>query len=226
MLLVYSMEKFYFKSNGKKLCGILEPGRRPLLLLVHGFTSSKNGRTKRYIASKLGNTLMAFDLYGHGESDGNMQDATIPIGIKNIVDAAKYARKLGYKNIILMGSSFGGLCSMFAALKIRPAAIILRSPVSSYIGRKEALKNKGASFKRTYKKYEAYNISAKINCPVLIFHGTSDERVQISQSRKLSKLLKHGKLIEIPKGKHDFTIPQMKYVVKGSRKFLEQIKGL
>ena len=216
--------KFYFESNGKRLCGVIEVKKKmPLLLVVHGFTSNKNGKTKKYIASKLGNALMAFDLYGHGESEGSLQDVTIPIGIKNIVDTAKYARKLGYKNIILMGSSFGGLCSMFASLKIKPVAIILRSPVSSYIGRKEAMKNKGASFKRTYKKYEACRIAAKINCPVLIFHGTSDERVTVSQSRKFSKLLKHGRLIEIPKGKHDFTIPQMKYIVKESKKFLKQI---
>lgn len=220
------MKKFYFMSNGKRLCGVIRKRQKSsMILVIHGFTSNKNGRTMKYIGSRLANqnyALMGIDLFGHGESEGNIQEVTIPIGVKNVVDAAEYAQKLGYKKIILLGSSFGGLCSMLAAPKIKPEAIILRSPVSTYVGRKEALKNKGKNFKKLYKKYTSYKVAAKISCPTIIFHGTEDEIVNIQQSRKLSKILKHGKLVEIPTGGHDFTIAQMKYIVKASKNFLKQ----
>src|SRR3989338_2141430 len=150
------MKKFYFMSNGKRLCGVIRKRQKSsMILVIHGFTSNKNGRTMKYIGSRLANqnyALMGIDLFGHGESEGNIQEVTIPIGVKNVVDAAEYAQKLGYKKIILLGSSFGGLCSMLAAPKIKTPADIIKQPPFYHIGRKKRDKKKKKKKKKKIKK--------------------------------------------------------------------------
>lgn len=217
------MKKFYFLSRGKQLCGILKERKNaPLIVIVHGWTSSKKGKTMKTLKflAKTKYAVLAFDFYGHGESEGRLEDMTISIGVRNVIDAVKYARKLGYKNIILIGSSFGGLCSMLAAPEIKPAAIVLRAPISYYF--EETLDNKGKKFRKEYKKFSSYNAAKKIKCPVLIFHGKKDTRVPIEQSRKLSKLLDNCELMELKDSDHDFTENESKRMFKETEKFLKQ----
>jgi len=68
------MKKFYFMSNGKRLCGVIRKRQKSsMILVIHGFTSNKNGRTMKYIGSRLANqnyALMGIDLFGHGERHG------------------------------------------------------------------------------------------------------------------------------------------------------------
>ncbi len=218
------MRKFYFISYGKKLCGIIKERKdTPLVLIVHGWTSSKEGKTGKTLKS-LGRkyAVMAFDFYGHGESQGRLGDMTISMGIRNVTDAAKYARKLGHKKIILVGSSFGCLCCMFAALKIKPLAMILRAPISYYF--RETLDNKGPAFKKEYKKFNAYRVAREIKCPVIIFHSRRDERVPIDQSRKLAKLLKSCSLIELKHSGHNFTPNESELMLQETKNFLDKIK--
>lgn len=223
------MKKFYFMSNGKRLCGIIEgkEGKKSatLIISVHGWTSNKNSQTRKIICGALkrkGYAIFAFDFFGHGESEGKLGDMTISIGVKNIIDAAKHARKLGYKKIILIGSSFGGLCSVLATPKVNPVAIILKAPALDY--RKIKFENKGGGFIKEYKKYNSYKAAKSINCPALIVHGDADIDVSPQQSIKFSKISRNFKFIELKDATHDFTKEQLKFMAKKSIEFLEQIK--
>lgn len=220
------MKRFYFLSKGKKLSAVLNGNNKSaIIILAHGWTSSKDGKSCILLEktfNKIGIDTLRFDFYGHGESEGRLEDMTISIGVKNVIDAVKYAKKSGYKNIGLFGSSFGGLCSTLAAAKIKLFVLLLKSPVSDY--RDIKWEKRGEGFMREHKKYNAYKLAKKINCPVLIIHGIIDKDVPISQSEKLRKSLKNCKLIEVAGLTHDYTDEQLKFMAKNSVEFLGRIK--
>lgn len=218
------MKKFFFISNGAKLCGTVEnEDGRVLALFVHGWTSSKESKTVKLIGTALKRkdcAVFAFDFFGHGKSEGKLKDMTISIGVKNVIDAAKHARKLGYKRIVLVGSSFGGLCSVLASEKVKPSAVILKAPALDYA--KIKFENKGEGFIKEVSKHDAYKAAGKIKCPVLIVHGDADTDVPLSQSLKFSKMSKNCELTVLKGATHDFTEDQLKMMADKSVEFLEE----
>jgi pimeloyl-ACP methyl ester carboxylesterase len=132
----------FSNSKGNRLVGILnKKSSRDIIILCHGFTSDKNSSKNIEITKKLADvSTFRFDFYAHGESEGNMENITVSEGVDDILSAIKYLKKLKYKNIGLLGSSYGGLCSIMAAAKlaINKASsndlkyLILVAPVSDW----------------------------------------------------------------------------------------------
>ncbi|MBI5393169.1 alpha/beta fold hydrolase [Candidatus Woesearchaeota archaeon] len=226
-------------SRGSKLVGILsKKSNKDIVILCHGFTSDKNSAKNVEISRKLTDvSTFRFDFFAHGESDGNMENITVSEGVDGILAAINYLRKLKYKNIGLLGSSYGGLCSIMAAAKAANADdlqyLILVAPVSDY---EDAKRKSGGeqyivdwqkkgyvyypkkdgkkirlniSFYNDFKNNIAYTIADKIKIPTLLVHGTEDRSVPFQQSSKLFKLLQCDKqLVKVTGGDHRFTDPQ------------------
>jgi len=55
-------------------------------------------------------------------------------------------------------------------------------------------------------RFDTKSIMHKIKCPTIIFHGTSDQLIPISQAIELSKLSNNCVLIEMFEFKHNFSI--------------------
>ena len=112
-------EKLYFQnSKGNKLCGILSnptgDKTRPIIILCHGFNSSKNSSTNtalKLILSRNNISSFRFDFFAHGESEGNFEDLTQSEAVDDALQAIKFIKNLGYTKIGLFGSSFGGLAA-------------------------------------------------------------------------------------------------------------------
>ena len=108
------MEKQFFPgSAGRNICGILNDagGNKtlPLAVLVHGLGSSKDSTTNQMLAKILlenGIAVFRFDLFGHGETDGDFSDLTHSKAVEDTVSALEYVKGLGYERIGLVGSSF------------------------------------------------------------------------------------------------------------------------
>ncbi|OGK38484.1 hypothetical protein A3F03_03260 [Candidatus Roizmanbacteria bacterium RIFCSPHIGHO2_12_FULL_41_11] len=179
----------FSNSNGQKLAGILTSPTvntpTPIVVMAHGFHSNKNSSTftrlkelflTRHIAS------FCFDFFGHGESAGKIEDVTIAEGADDITQAIRLVKKQGYQQIGLIGSSFGGICSLIAAAKsLDLKFLVLKSPVADFAAAK------------------------KITIPTLIVHGNQDEEVPVSQSRQLVQTLQNGTLIEIKGADHRYS---------------------
>ncbi|MAH42743.1 alpha/beta hydrolase, partial [archaeon] len=64
-------------SKGDKLVGILsDSGSKTIVIMCHGFTSSKESGTYINLEKMLnekGIATFRFDFYGHGESDGKFE---------------------------------------------------------------------------------------------------------------------------------------------------------
>jgi len=202
--------KLFFKnSKGNKLCGILSnptsSKEKPIIILCHGFSSSKDSQTYIRLEKRLndkGISTFRFDFFGHGESEGKFEDITISEAVDDVLNAIKFIRDLDYKRSGLFGSSFGGMAAIIAASKTRDLFVLaLKSPVSDYHGK--IITNEMDS-----KKNIGYKAAKKIKIPTLIVHGDKDKTVPIEQSKKTASLIKNCKLEIIKGADHRYTNPK------------------
>ncbi len=220
------MEKITIKnSSGLKLSGVLHIPKvkiKSVIIISHGFTANKD-RTRFIKATEVfsnsGFAVLRFDFGGCGESDDR------PITVKNQVDdlksAIKYLRKIGYKNIALLGESLGGLTSILAYDdKIRTmilwSSVIKSKFPSIFKGEnylKELKEKKFLIYRKDNKKFiipqEYLNerlsvnqekVLSKVRCPVLIIQGTKDDTIPIRYSKEALKYLPKDSELKIIKG--------------------------
>ena len=228
---------YFFNSKGQKLCGILEepnPSKKEVVIIVHGFSSSKNRPTPLLLAEELakrGINSFRIDLDGCGESEGKFEEQTITSAVDDTNSAIDYVKKVGFTGISLFGSSAGGLTVMATALKHPEIKrIALKAPVSDYVAQRivrmgevgieewrknglaEYITGGGKKFILPYslfedfKKYIMYDKVKDIRCPTLIIHGDADVVVDIEQSKKVSKNFPNYKLMVLPGANHQLLI--------------------
>ena len=89
------MQNLTIMDDGIRLSAILErpsANRCPLVIVLHGFTSSKDkGHTVAACEAmrQAGFATLRFDLYGHGESGGEFKNHTILKWISNTLAVIK-----------------------------------------------------------------------------------------------------------------------------------------
>lgn len=227
---------FFENSKGNKLCGILlNPSgdkNRPIIILVHGFHSSKNTKSfilLRELLEKNSISTFRFDIYGHGESEGLFENITISEAVDDILQVIKFLKKQGYKKIGLLGSSFAGCASIIAATKTTDLfCLALKSPVSNYEERTRKIlssqeikewkekgfrmiEDDGEKYKVNYtyfddfKNNDGYKAAPLIKIPTLIVHGDADKSVPVEQSIKTAKLIPNCKLVLVKGANHTYT---------------------
>lgn len=103
--------------------------------------------------------------------------------------------------IIFSGTSMGtGVASQLAKRK-KPKMLILNAP---YSGLNKLIKEKMFFLPEIVikYKYKTYKVLPSLQCPVHIFHGTSDNLIPIHHSQELSSLGKHIQLYKIKDADH------------------------
>jgi len=234
-------QKIYFPSSkGHQLCGILsDPSadkRRPLIVLCHGFTTSKDGRTYvrlEEILNQKAFSTFRFDFFGHGESAGEFANITILEAVDDVQNAIRFVKNSGYERIGLMGSSFGGFASILAAGQSDDLFVLaLKSPVSDYLAlliardhdidietwRQEGFifieASDGKNVRLNYsffadaERIQGYTLAERIKAPTLIVHGDRDETVPLAQSQKAADLIPHCRLEVIKEADHVYSKPK------------------
>ncbi len=216
-------KKVYFKSDAAKICGILNVPKRQkhrgfIVVFCHGWQTSKNSSKIVELSSRLavkGISSFAFDFFGHGESDGPLNDITQTKAMHNLRDAIAFLKKKGYKKFGLYGSSFGGGTVSAYAGKARGAQkdlefICLISTVTKYskswlIEREKRIGKIPFAWK-DLKKYDYFRIAERIRVPALIVQGDSDKLTRVAGARKFFRLLKGEKMMVVIKGgDHSFS---------------------
>ncbi len=91
----------------------------PMVILCHGFGGNKEGQMFDLLADSLSRNGIAsirFDFNGHGESEGDFQQMTIPNEIEDARHVFDYVRNLRYvSKIAIVGHSQGGLVASMLA---------------------------------------------------------------------------------------------------------------
>ncbi|MBN1223259.1 MAG: alpha/beta fold hydrolase, partial [Candidatus Aminicenantes bacterium] len=234
-------EKLFFENgNGVRLCGILShpsgQANAPTVIMCHGFSTNKGGRTNTQLEEILNTHDIAtfrFDFFGHGESDGRFDDITISEATRDVMAASKFIKNRGHTKIALFGSSFGGQASLLAASQTSEFyTLALKSPVSDYLGlliagdremdisswkRSGYISITGAdsrilrlnySFYEDAEKIRGYEAVKRIKTPTLIVHGNKDETVPLEQSKIAAGLIGDCRLEIVRGADHIYSQPK------------------
>lgn len=240
MISITMTEKVYFKnSKGDKLCGILSNPTTetdcPIVILCHGFTTSKDSSTSVALEKRLNEKEIAtlrLDFFGHGESEGNFAEITVSEGVDDALCAIDFLKSKGFSKIGIYGGSYGGSVGLMAASKNNDLYVLaLKAPVSDWKdkifhkgdadleewrvrGWKEHTNSAGKVSKLNFTFFEdfdnnnSFNVADNITVPTIIIHGDKDKSVPVEQSIRLDSMLPDSRL-EILKGTdHFFSEPE------------------
>jgi len=192
------------------------------VIVVHGFGAHKNAPGNKELSDNLtlnGINNFRFDLPGHGQSEEKFEDLTVSHAADDVLSAITFLKNQGYTNLGLIGTSFGGMCSIVAASKSTDLSFLgLRSPVADYYVRELMAKTKleldnwrltgfraytnsdnyqvslKYSFLEDAKTVNGFILAEKISIPTFIVHGDADSSVPILQSQMLVKCITNSEL--------------------------------
>lgn len=252
------MEKLYFNTTDNlKLCGIWNNyGNETIVIMCHGIRGNKDeiglfpilvDRLKQMKVDSF-----RFDFRGHGESEGEFVNMTITKEVEDLESAINLIKSKGYKNIILLGASFGGgIVSLLDFDKYKEIkSLVLWYPCLRYESTNlytdeqydEAM-NKGYTevwnishtkvFKlgkellQQTKQIKPYKAIELVKIPKVFIHGDKDIHVNYKENAlEPSNKSPNSKLITIKNGNHNFSRTDMKLVEDGINATIDYLKTI
>lgn len=222
--------------DGRRISATLATAHAPtdkVVILCHGFLGSKDNWTNRTVAdrlSELGIASLRFDFFGHGQSDGDLKDLLLTTLIAQTESVMALMRGQGYRQIALLGSSFGGLVATLAAAKHSSlAALALRCPVGDFPALlRRQFGNAGIELWRRLgqvppsvapipvhfrffedcERHNAHHAAQALRVPTILVHGDRDEVIPVTQSEELYRHIRAEKALHvIPGADHRFSQP-------------------
>jgi uncharacterized protein len=225
-------------KTGNHIAGVLSTpadGAHRLAVLCHGFLSSKNSATNKALTAMLiplGIATLRFDFLGHGESGGPFERLTVGAAVQQALAAITVGASRGYRDVALVGSSFGGLVAILAAAEGKVACLALKCPVSDFPQMlRDELGADGirqwqatntipdfaqglARIRLPFSFYEdcahhlAYAAAEAVKIPSLIVHGEADECVPVAHSLRLQQAFRgETSCVVLPGADHHFSNP-------------------
>lgn len=197
-------------------------GKCPIAILAHGFGGDKNWQLMKLVSDSLqmhGIASIRFDFNGHGESEGDFKDMTVPNEIEDLKRVVRYALQLDECNgkIGLLGHSQGGVVvsmtagemndTISAVTLLAPAAVlredairgntfgVLYNPINppEYVelpgGRKL-----GREYILTAFRLPIYETAIRYQGAALLIHGTGDRVAPYSYSERYKNIWKNSEL--------------------------------
>jgi pimeloyl-ACP methyl ester carboxylesterase len=192
----------------------LAPEPRGGVVVIHGADSRKENHhdfARTAIAGGL--SAVCFDLRGHGDSAGPLDDRVID----DVAMMAFYLRTASAPErtartfpVALRGSSLGGYLALAAARQARAAAVVAICPAPAELLRRGLAAHRFAfaadrtGLDSTLDAHDLDTAARELECPVLLLHAEGDETVPVEHSRELASCLRHpaSRLIELPGGHH------------------------
>ena len=216
----------------------LLPGQQcPMVVFCHGFGGRKEGELFELIADTLqahGIASLRFDFNGHGESEGDFKDMTVPNEIEDTKRVAEYAASLRYvSGLALVGHSQGGVVAAMTAGELSQQdgegelrAVALMAPAA--VLRDDAIRGNtmgktydpfdpgeyvelwggqklGAEYIRTAFSLPIYETAAKYHGPALIVHGNADRVVPYTYGERFQQIWPGSELVIQEYFDHGFT---------------------
>ena len=129
----------FLDPQGHRVAAVLatpDHGTERVAVLCHGFLSGKRSTTNKTLTRLLntqGIATFAFDFLGQGASDGPFEALTTTTAAAQAIAALDLVRQKGYRQLGLMGSSFGGLVAILTAAQRQDlACLALKCPVVDF----------------------------------------------------------------------------------------------
>lgn len=230
-------EKIILKNNSEEnLSGILQDaGSNELVILCHGFRSSKESKTICHLGDALaskGISSFRFDFSGNGESEGNFEYGNYYKEVEDLRTVVRFFREQNRDVTAILGHSKGGNVVILYALKYKDVYSIvnvagrfdLKGGIKERLGedfmeriRKDGfldVKDKTGKMYRVTEAslmerigidMQAACMSLDENCRVLTVHGSKDSTVPPSDAMEFSKLIRNHRLEIIEEADHRFS---------------------
>ena len=226
-------EQVVIDGDHGRLKGIIQKPRLqageqcPMVIFCHGFGGSKDGPLFELMADTLqahGIASIRFDFNGHGESEGDFKDMTVPNEIEDAKKVAEYVRNLRYvSSMAIVGHSQGGVVASMTAGQLsqeqgEPAfkAVALMAPAA--VLRDDAIrgntmgksydpfdpgeyvelwggKKLGGQYIRTAFSLPIYETAAHYQGPALIIHGNADRVVPYTYGERYHQIWPKSELV-------------------------------
>ena len=199
----------------------------PMVIFCHGFSGTKDGPLFELIADTLqahGIASIRFDFNGHGESECEFKDMTVPNEIQDAKKVVEYVRDLRYvSDLAIVDHSQGGVVASMTAGQLSeelgaPAfkAVALMAPAA--VLRDDAIRGStmgksydpfdpgeyvelwgglklGGNYIRTAFTLPIYETAAKYQGPALIVHGTADRVVPYTYGERFHQIWPNSQLV-------------------------------
>lgn len=226
--------EFFIEYDGQRMHAKLdfpsgELDRRPVLVLLHGYTGhmeERHIRATARTATDEGWVVLRVELYGHGQSDGKFEDHTVLKWVGQAVAAIDYARKLPFADgVVLAGHSQGGLTAMLAGafkrgqlkgLILLAPAVVIRDgardgglfggqfdpeDVPEFVELDGGRRLNG-NYIRAAQLLPVEDAARAYGGPVLIVHADTDEAVPVQCAYDAGKLYRNAELVVIRDDTH------------------------
>ena len=231
-------------SKGKLAAVIQKPqtaqGQQiPMVILMHGFGGSKDGRGGQkamleIIADKLeaqGIASIRFDFNGHGESEGEFWQHTVPNEIEDALQVFEYVRDLRYVSTVsVLGHSQGGVVASMvagklgaeikAAVLMAPAAVLRDDAIrgstmgatydplnlqGDYVEMFGGRQKLGTEYIRTAFNLPIYETAANFKGALCVIHGTGDKVVPYTYGVRYTEQSNNAELYILHGEDHGFS---------------------
>ena len=236
----------------------LQQGEKcPMVIFCHGFSGTKDGPLFELVADTLqahGIASIRFDFNGHGESEGEFKDMTVPNEIEDAKKVVEYVRDLKYVSTIAIGGhSQGGVVAAMTAGQLseelgEPAfkAVALMAPAA--VLRDDAIRGNtmgkqydpfdpgeyvelwgglklGGEYIRTSFSLPIYETAAKYQGPALIIHGNGDRVVPYTYGERFHQIWPKSELVIQEYFDHGFSQNVYRTTDIVSDYLIKQMKG-
>ena len=176
-----------------------------LIIYFHGNTGSMSRWC--HLAQELTDfdaDVLVFDYRGYGKSKGKRRESWMHRDHQEIIQQFLH-RFPHYQEVVFYGRSLGSGFAVRAAYLFSPARLILETPFSSLlnVARYHAPYLPVKWLLRFHMRSDRF--INKVNCPILILHGTKDKVVPFNSAYQLFEKIKAkegAEFVSIPNGKH------------------------
>ena len=218
-----SVENLTLQGSKGKLAAViqkpnLKAGERcPMAIVMHGFTGKKESQLLELICDSLqahGIASIRFDFNGHGASEGEFKDMTVPNEIQDAKKVYEHVSALPYvSSVMLAGHSQGGVVASMTAGELgdKISKVVLLAPAA--VLRDDAIRGNtmgvrydpldppetvtlfgklqlGREYIRTAFSLPIYETAAGYHGAACIIHGTGDRIVPYTYGERYHELWK------------------------------------
>lgn len=165
---------------------VAPPRPRGAVVFAHGNAGNISDRldaVKLFVALDV--AVLAFDYRGYGSSDGAPSEAGTYRDMAAAVGYLRAVRGIEPERTVYYGESLGGAVAIEAALRHRPAALIVESTFTSVRAMAAVHYPFVPGFLARRVRYDSLARVRNLRCPLLVLHGPRDTIVPYRMGREL-----------------------------------------
>lgn len=129
--------------------------------------------------------VLAFDYRGYGSSDGSPSETGTYRDMAAAVSHLRAVRGIEPERTVYYGESLGGAVAIEAALRYRPAALVVESTFTSVRAMAAVHYPFVPGFLARRVRYDSLARVRNLRCPLLVLHGPRDSIVPYRMGREL-----------------------------------------